>query len=146
MEHTTSKAGIELIKSFEGCRLTSYQDVAGIWTIGYGHTGNIKPGMSITQQQADTFLRSDLARFEHCINRCVTVPLTQNMFDALVSFTYNVGTGAFQRSTLLCKLNRGDTAEAAEEFDKWIHAGKKVIPGLVRRRREEKELFLRKEA
>ena len=143
MEYTTSKEGTNLIKSFEGCRLTSYQDVAGIWTIGYGHTGNVRPGMSITQEQADSFLQSGLKKFERCINRCVAVPLTQNMFDALVSFTYNVGTGALQRSTLLRKLNRGDTEGAAAEFDKWIHAGKKVFPGLVRRRREEKELFLK---
>lgn len=93
MEYTTSKEGMELIKSFEGCRLKAYQDVAGIWTIGYGHTGNVRPGMSITQEQAETFLRADLKKFEQCINRCVAVPLTQNMFDALVSFTYNVGTG-----------------------------------------------------
>ena len=99
--------------------------------------------MCISQDQAEAFLKSDLARFEECVNRCVTVPLTQDMFDALVSFTYNVGTGALQRSTLLCKLNRGDTEGAAKEFDKWVHAGKKVFPGLVRRRREEKELFLR---
>ncbi len=143
MDYTTSQTGINLIKSFEGCRLTSYRDVAGIWTIGYGHTGNIAPGMCISQEQAEAFLKSDLARFEECVNRCVTVPLTQDMFDALVSFTYNVGTGALQRSTLLCKLNRGDTEGAAKEFDKWVHAGKKIFPGLVRRRREEKELFLR---
>lgn len=145
MEYTTSKEGMELIKSFEGCRLKAYQDVAGIWTIGYGHTGNVQPGMSITQEQAETFLRADLKKFEQCINRCVAVPLTQNMFDALVSFTYNVGTGALQRSTLLRKLNRGDTEGAAEEFNKWVRAGKKVYPGLVHRRRKEQELFLKQE-
>ncbi len=143
MEYTTSEEGRNLIKSFEGCRLTSYQDVAGVWTVGYGHTGNVRPGMSITQEQAESFLQSDLRKFERCINRYVTVPLTQNMFDALVSFTYNVGTGAFRQSTLLRKLNRGDTAGAAEEFGRWVHAGKKVFPGLIRRRQEEKELFLK---
>ncbi len=144
MSYTTSQSGIELIKSFEGCRLTSYQDVAGIWTIGYGHTGDIRSGMHITKEQAENYLRTDLEKFERCINQYVSVPLTQNMFDALVSFAYNVGTGAFRKSTLLRKLNQGDTDNAAREFSRWVHAGKKICPGLVRRRKEEQKLFLQK--
>ncbi len=128
MDYTTSQTGINLIKSFEGCRLTSYRDVAGIWTIGYGHTGNIAPGMCISQEQAEAFLKSDLARFEECVNRGVTVPLTQDMFDALVSFTYNVGTGALQRSTLLCKLNRAIRRARQKNLTNGSTPAKKSFP------------------
>lgn len=142
MAFTTSQAGIDLIKSFEDCRLTAYQDSVGVWTIGYGHTNGVYAGMTITQAQAEEFLRSDLKTAENAVNGKVTYPITQNMFDALVSLTFNIGTGNFGSSTLLKKLNQGDINGAANEFDRWVYAGGKVEPGLVRRRAAEKEMFL----
>lgn len=139
----TSANGVQLIKSFEGCILRAYKDAVGIWTIGYGHTGDVLPGMEITIIQAEEYLKSDLFKFEKSVSAYVTIPLTQDMFDALVSFTYNVGIGAFKSSTLLKKVNRGDIEGAAGEFNKWIYAGKKILPGLVKRREAEKNLFLK---
>lgn len=138
-----SQVGINLIKSFEGCRLTSYQDVGGVWTIGYGHTSNVYANMSITQQQADAFLEQDLQRFSQAVASAVKVPLNQYQFDALVSFCYNVGVHAFATSSLLKRLNRGDYSGACEEMDLWIHAGGKVVQGLVNRRNAEQALFNR---
>lgn len=142
MAFTTSQVGIDLIKSFESCRLTAYQDSVGVWTIGYGHTAGVYAGMTITQAQADAFLRQDLKTAENAVNNKVTISITQNMFDALVSLTFNIGTGAFGTSTLLKKLNQGDINGAADQFDVWIHAGGQVVEGLVRRRAAEKALFL----
>ena len=142
MALVTSQKGINLIKEFESCRLKAYQDSAGVGTIGYGHTGGVSSGMTISQAQAEAYLKSDLARFEKAVNNCVTVALTQNMFDALVSFSFNVGDGALKNSTLLRKLNSGDIGGAANEFDKWVYSGGKVVDGLVRRRAAEKALFL----
>lgn len=142
MAFTTSQAGIDLIKSFESCRLTAYQDSVGVWTIGYGHTSGVYAGMTITQAQADTFLRQDLATAENAVNSKVTISITQNMFDALVSLTFNIGSGKFGTSTLLKKLNQGDINGAADEFDRWIYAGEQVLAGLVRRRAAEKAMFL----
>ena len=142
MSFTTSQKGIDLIKSFEGCRLTAYQDSVGVWTIGYGHTAGVYQGMTITEKEAEDFLRSDLGTSESAVNRLVTYSMNQNQFDALVSFTFNVGSGNFGSSTLLKKLNQGDITGAANEFDKWIQAGGQVLEGLVKRRAAEKELFL----
>ncbi len=142
MALVTSQNGVDLIKSFEGCVLKAYQDSVGIWTIGYGHTKGVHSGMTITAIQAQEYLISDLVVFERAVNSCVTVPMTQNMFDALVSFSFNVGAAALKKSTLLANLNKGNINSAATEFDKWVHAGKKILPGLVRRRAAEKELFL----
>ncbi|MEK5055854.1 glycoside hydrolase family protein [Niallia sp. FSL K6-0212] len=141
-----SNTGLSLIKSFEGVRLTAYKAVQTekYWTIGYGHYGpDVKQNMKITQAQADAYLKSDVARFEKAVNENVKVPLNQNQFDALVSFTYNCGEGALQRSTLLELLNQGKYEEAADQFDVWIKSGNKVLNGLVKRRAKEKELFLR---
>ena len=137
----TSQSGIELIKSFEGCRLEAYKCPAGIWTIGYGHTAGVEKGQKITQEQAETFLKQDLKRFENVINEVVRVAITQNQFDALVSFTYNVGIGALKTSTLLRLLNSADYIGAAEQFDRWVFAGQIKLAGLVRRRKAERELF-----
>lgn len=142
MELVTSQNGIELIKAFEGCVLTAYQDAVGVWTIGYGHTNGVYPGMCITSKQAEDYLISDLQTFETTVNQHVKIVLTQNMFDALISFAFNVGSGAFKRSTLLARLNKGDTIGAANEFDRWIYAGKKILRGLKQRRSAEKGLFL----
>lgn len=142
MSFTTSQAGIDLITSFEGCRLTAYQDSVGVWTIGYGHTSGVYQGMTITEEEAIAFLRQDLKTAENAVNNNVTYGINQSQFDALVSFTFNVGTGNFSSSTLLKKLNAGDVNGAADEFDKWIYAGGQVLEGLVRRRAAEKQMFL----
>lgn len=143
----TSDRGIALIKHHEGVRLTAYADPVGVLTIGYGHTSaagapQVTPGMKITQAGADAILRQDLAKFEKYVTDAVKVPLNQNEFDALVSFTFNLGPGNLRSSTLLKKLNAGDRAGAADEFLKWTKAGGKTLPGLVKRREAERALFL----
>lgn len=138
-----SQKGIDLIKNFEGCRLTAYRCPANILTIGYGHTGSdVVTGQKITQEQAEKLLKSDL--LVHCnnVSRLVKAPLTQNQFDALVSFEFNVGYGNFASSTMLKLLNQKKYREAAAQFDRWVYANKKVLAGLVRRRAAEKTLFL----
>lgn len=142
MAFKTSQAGVNLIKSFEGCRLTAYQDSVGVWTIGYGHTSGVYAGMTITEAKAEEYLKGDLVTAENAVNGKVTYSIKQNQFDALVSFTYNVGSGNFGSSTLLKKLNQGDITGAANEFDKWNKAGGQVLEGLVRRRAAEKAMFL----
>lgn len=137
----TSNAGLDLIKKYEGCRLTAYKCPAGVWTIGYGHTNGVKKGQKISRKQAENFLREDIGKFENGVKKAVSVRLTQNQFDALVSFTYNVGLGAFKTSTLRRKLNAGDYAGASKEFLKWNKAGGVVLDGLKRRRNAEKALF-----
>lgn len=140
-ELTTSDQGIELIASFEGLRLTSYRDPAGVLTIGYGHTNGVKEGQTITKEEALQLLKQDIQTAEKAVKRLVTVPLNQNQFDALVSFTYNLGQGNLSTSTLLKKLNKGDYEGAANEFERWVYAGGKKLNGLVTRRKREKELF-----
>ena len=139
---TYSEAGLEQTRKFEGLRLTAYADSGGTWTIGYGHTGlYIRAGMTITREQAEKYLAEDAARAAAAVNRLVKVPLTQNQFDALVDFTFNLGPGALSGSTLLRHLNNGDFAAARAQFERWVHAGGVPLPGLVRRRRAEAELF-----
>ena len=138
---TIGEKGLELIKSFEGLRLRAYLCPAKVWTIGYGHTGDVRGGQVITQSQADDLLKQDLRRFEIAVRKLVKVPLTQNQFDALVSFAYNVGEAALSRSTLLRKLNAGDLAGTKLEFAKWNKGGGKVLAGLTRRRADEANLF-----
>jgi len=137
-----SNNGINLIKRFEGLELKSYKDSVGILTIGYGHTHAVKAGDVITGEQADAFLREDLQVAELTVNTNVKVKLTQGQFDALVSFVFNLGSGNFVKSTLIKKLNAGDYAGAADEFSKWVNAGGKKLPGLVKRRAAEREVFL----
>lgn len=146
----TNDAGVALIKDFEGLRLAAYPDPAHGWavpTIGYGHTSaagapEVTRGMKITAAGADEILRSDLGQYEAAVSKAVKVPLTENQFAALVSFTFNLGAGALRKSTLLKKLNAGDYAGAAAEFAKWNKAGGEVLPGLTRRRAAERDLFL----
>lgn len=142
----TSDKGIELIKSFEGCRLVGYADLGGVPTVGYGSTGpDVTVGMKITQQQADARLLKDLARFETGVSDLVKVSINQNEFDALVSFSFNVGLGALKQSTLLRLLNDGtDRTTVAAEFSRWDKVDGKSVEGLTRRRKAEKELFLTK--
>lgn len=138
-----SQKGIDLIKQFEGCRLTVYRCPAGVLTIGYGHTGaDVKEGQTITQEQAEKFLRSDLVVHCNNVSGLVKVPLNQNQFDALVSFEYNIGYGNFKSSTLLRLLNQGDYKGAAEQFKRWRYANGKVLSGLITRRQKEKDLFV----
>jgi len=141
-----SQAGLDLIKRFEGCRLEAYQDAVGIWTIGYGHTGpNVNPGLKITQAQADVILAQDVERFASGVAANVKVGLTQPEFDALVSFAFNVGLGAFRGSTLLRLLNdNADRTVVASQFLRWNKAGGRVLEGLTKRRNAEKALFLSK--
>ena len=138
----TSGKGIDLIKRWEGYRSIAYLCPANVWTIGYGHTATVKPGMCINQVEAEELLKSDLRRFENAISNLVKVPLTQAQFDALVSFTFNVGISAFGKSTLRKKLNRKDYSGAANEFGRWVNANGKRLVGLVNRREEERKLFL----
>ena len=139
----TSQKGIDLIKKFEGTVLKVYKDAVGKETIGIGHL--IKAGehfTTLTQQQAEDLLAKDLKQFEVGVASSVKVPLTQNQFDALVSFSFNLGLGNLNSSTLLKKLNSGDYKGTSEEFPKWNRAGGKVLQGLTNRRIAEKELFL----
>jgi lysozyme len=136
-----SKDGLALTEQFEGFRDTAYQDVAGIWTIGYGHTLGAHPGQTCTQDQATQWLLGDIAEAENAVNLMVKIGLTQEEFDALVDFTFNVGIGAFQHSTMLRMLNSNDIEGAIGEFDKWDEAGGKVVAGLLRRRDAERALF-----
>lgn len=134
--------GINLIKEFEGLRLDAYLCPAGVLTIGYGHTGpNVKPGMRITESEAETLLRRDLENFKPSVERLLKVTLNPNQFSAIVAFAYNLGTGALSRSALLNKLNRKDFHGAGQEFLRWDKAKGKVLTGLTRRRKAEKALF-----
>jgi lysozyme len=138
-----SQEGFELTKSFEGLRLQAYRDCAGIWTIGYGHTGpSLLEGMTITEPEAEMLLRADLADAIGCVNKAVKVEICQKQFDALVDFCFNAGRGNFMQSSLLRKVNLEDFAGAAVQFGLWVHAGGKVVPGLVRRRKAEMQLFV----
>lgn len=132
----TSDRGISLIKSFEGCRLTAYLCPAGVWTIGYGHTAGVTQGQTITQAQADTFLKADLEKYEKYVT-ATGLTLNQNQFDALVSFTYNCGAGNLKK--LIANRTLSEIAEAMLLYNK---GGGKVLAGLVRRRNAERELFL----
>lgn len=142
---------LKLIMSHEGLRLQAYPDPAHGWsvpTIGYGHTSaggppKVTKGMSITEAEAEAILRQDLAYVVREVERLVTVPLNENQKGALASFTFNLGAGNFSSSTLLRKLNAGDYLGAAGEFERWVYGAGKVMPGLERRRRDEKDLFLK---
>lgn len=132
----------ELIKSFEGLELEAYLCPANVWTIGYGHTGNVHEGQTITKQEAEELLDQDLEVFRRGVRKAVTVDLNENQFGALVSFAYNVGIGSLQSSTLLKLLNAGDYAGAADQFLRWNKASGKVLTGLTRRREAERAVFL----
>lgn len=123
-------------------RLVAYQDVAGRWTIGYGHTGpEVCPGLTWTQGRAAEALAADIRNAVNCVNHAVTFQLTQSEFDALVDFVYNLGCHAFISSRLLTNINTGDLVTAATQFDLWDHAGGKVVAGLLRRRQDETREF-----
>jgi lysozyme len=140
----TGRDGVELIRHFEGCRFDAYLCPAGVWTIGYGHTADVKEGDSIDQEAAEAFLIEDLEKFEQAVMRLVEVPLTQQQFDALVSWTFNLGAGNLAESTLLRKLNNYQYAEVPEQMMRWVKAGGQVLDGLVKRRAAEAALFQNK--
>jgi lysozyme len=136
-----------MIKHHEGVRLRPYRCPAGLWTVGVGHLigdGKSLPehwNKTFTQEEVDAILAADLVRFERGVLRLCPTALTQGQFDALVSFAFNVGLGSLQRSTLRMKTNRGEIESAAKEFMKWTKAGGKVLPGLVKRRKDESALY-----
>ena len=138
-----SHEGLALIKHFESLRLKAYVCPAGKWTIGFGSTGpHVKPGMVITEDDANNLLTADLVRFERAVDELVLVPLEQHEADSLISFTFNVGIGAFKGSTLLRRVNVGNKTSAAKEFLRWDKSGGKVLPGLTKRRKAEAKLFV----
>ena len=142
---TPSKNCYDLIKEFEGCKLEAYPDPATHGepiTIGVGHTGGIKLGMTITQEQADEYLVSDVSHAANAVNQMVDENMTQGQFDALCSFAFNLGIGNLKNSTLLKKLNSGDIQGAADQFLVWNKAAGHVMAGLTRRREAERTLFL----
>lgn len=138
-------AGLSLIKLFEGLRLKAYLCPAGKWTIGYGTTTGVREGDVITKEEAEDRLDLSLQLYEAAVEKAVNVPIRGFQFDALVSFAYNVGIKAFKGSTLLKKLNAGDDHGAAEEFLRWKYIKGQVSNGLLRRRKAERELFLKGE-
>lgn len=142
MTRRISPEGLALIKQWEGCKLRAYKDAVGVWTIGYGSTGaHVRPGMTITQAEADNLLIADLARFERAVEKLVKVPLSDGQFAALVSFAFNVGEGALAKATLLKKLNAGNYGAVPAELMKWVNAGGKKLQGLVNRRAAEAGLW-----
>lgn len=141
-----SEKGIDLIKEFEGFRANAYQDVVGVWTIGYGSTRvngvPVKKGDVITKEDAEAELRKVAQNFFDQVVKYLPNDLSQNKIDAIASFIYNVGVGAFKKSTLLKCIQSNDEVCAGQQFIRWNKAGGKIIPGLTRRRAAERELFL----
>ncbi len=137
-----NQAGIDLIKQFEGLRLTAYRDIGGIYTIGYGCTHNVMPTLVIDQAEADRRLKLDLLEVAAEVSKLLTNQITDNQFAALCCFAYNVGVGNLKSSTLLKRVNYGGKDEAADEFLRWSKVKGVVTPGLVRRRYAERALFL----
>lgn len=149
--NTGTKTAIDIIKFWEGFEAKAYKDAAGLWTIGWGTLLEDKPelykrfvtnGETISKQEAEKLLIEHVKKDEATIKRLVSVDTTKNQIEALKSFVYNVGAGNFQKSTLLKKLNAGDKQGAGEEFRKWIFAGGVKLNGLIKRREEERKLFL----
>ena len=147
-----SDAGLDLIIECEGKlrdlgdgRYAAYRCPAGVWTIYIGCTEGVREGMIVTEEEGREMLRRELAKHEAAVNRLVTVEMAQGQYDALVSFSYNLGTGALAKSTLLKKLNAGDNPGACAEFAKWNKAGGKVLRGLTIRRAKEAAMFASRE-
>lgn len=136
-----SVAGLAFIAHYEGTRTTAYRDSVGVATICTGHTKYVRMGDRRTLGECEKFLREDTTEAGAAVSRLVRVPMTQDQYDALVSFTFNLGTGNLERSTLLRKLNSGDCQGAAREFARWDRAGGEVLAGLTKRRAAEAQLF-----
>jgi lysozyme len=133
--------GRQIIMDAEGLRLEAYRCPAGVWTIGYGHTGDVKEGQKITKHMAEVILEYDLTRFEQAVTR-LAPKATGPQFSAMVSLCFNIGITAFEGSALLRLFRAGDLAGAAVQFDRWVYSGGKVLPGLVKRRAAERALFV----
>lgn len=147
MARTVNQAGLDLIKSFEGCELTAYQDVAGIWTIGYGHIAGVTEGLVWSQEQADAALVADVAGTAAFVAHVTGAPVTSDdAFAAMVSLAYNIGVGAFSSSSVLRFHRAGAYAQAADSFLLWdkvtIDGALQVVDGLERRRAAERTLYL----
>lgn len=137
-----SQKGVDFIKRHEALRLNAYKDAVGVWTIGYGHTLTAKQGMTITEEEAKILLIQDLKVAEDEINRHL-LPLKQYQFDSLTSLVFNIGVGAFRRSTLLKRLKIDvNHPDIANQFNRWVYGGGKILKGLVKRRKEEVNLYL----
>jgi len=136
-----SEEGKNLIKKFEGCELEAYKCAAGVWTIGYGHIKTAVEGMKIDQATANELFDEEMGEYETYVNTAVTVPLSQNQFDALVSWVFNLGNGNLNASTMLKVINSGDHAGVPAQIKRWNKAGGKVLDGLIRRREAEALLY-----
>lgn len=136
-----SERGLDLTREFEGCRFRAYQDTGGIWTIGYGHTKGVKLGDECDMKQAVKWLQEDVQEAVDAVNRLVKVKINQAQFDALVDFVFNLGAGAFAKSTLLRMLNAYDYVGATAQFARWNKDNGKVVAGLTRRRAAEAKMF-----
>ena len=152
MAREIDQDGLDLVKSFEGLKTRAYRCPAGVWTIGYGHTRGVRPGMEVTEEEAEDLLRKDMAESAQYVEQIVTVPLNAHQFSALVSFVFNAGQGSLESSTLLRRLNAGEYDAVPSELAKWVKAtdpntGQKVsLAGLVRRRAAEGELWLKSDS
>lgn len=133
--------GLSLIKKFEGLELEAYKCAAGVWTIGYGHIKDVKEGDVITKAEADEMLVHEIEEYENYVNTAVNVPLSQNQFDAIVSWVFNLGNGNLRASTMLKVINSGDHAGVPAQIKRWNKAGGKVLEGLIRRREAEALLY-----
>lgn len=133
---------IDFVKDYEGLSLEAYECAGGRWTVGYGHTRTATPISKITKEEAERLLKGDLYSIAMGVKRLIKVELNLHQYCALLSFTFNLGLGSLQRSTLRQKLNRGEYEEAADEFLKWVYAKGKILRGLEKRRKAERELFL----
>ncbi len=136
-----SKEGLSLIKKFEGCELEAYLCPAGVWTIGYGHTKDVKEGDKINRDEADYLLQEEMIEYESYINDFVEVPLEQNQFDALCSWVYNLGPTNLKNSTMLKVLNEEKYSDVPQEIKRWNKAGGEVLDGLIKRREAEAKMF-----
>ena len=139
----TSKQGVDFIKRHEALRLNAYLDAVGVWTIGYGHTRTARNGMTITEKIAEQLLIMDLLVAENEVNKQTEkLYLKQHQFDALVSFTFNVGIGAFRNSTLLKRIKIDvNHPDIPKQLNRWIYGGGKVLSGLVKRRKQEADIY-----
>jgi len=139
-----NEAGLAIIRQYEGCELTAYQDAGAVWTVGYGHTGtDVYEGMKISQARAESLLKTDVESVATAVQALVEVTLNPDSFSALCSFVYNVGGGAFADSMMRAAINAGNMTAAADEFSRWVYDNGEVLPGLVTRREAERALFLK---
>jgi len=136
-----SEDGLELIKKFEGCETSAYQDSVGVWTIGFGHTKGVEEGQTCSIEDAESMLADEMDEYEGYINNMVKVELQQHEFDSLVAWVYNLGPTNLSESTMLKVLNGGQFDRVPDEMNRWTRAGGEILEGLVRRRQAESLMF-----